>query len=64
MASREDLFDLSFSVPSVCADRLEQGLADIGIVPVVEVARLDLEIIRVELVLPAAGPVRSNPTDL
>jgi chorismate dehydratase len=52
------LFDLSFCVPSECADRLRAGTADIGIVPVVEVARQGLE------VFPGAGiachgPVRS-----
>ena len=36
------LFDLSFAVPSVCADRLAAGVADIGIVPCVEVPRLGL----------------------
>jgi predicted solute-binding protein len=37
------LFDLSFCVPSECADRLEAGEADIGIVPAIEAARLRLE---------------------
>lgn len=40
------LFDLSFCLPSECAERLEDGSADIGIVPVVELPRLGLEIIR------------------
>jgi len=39
------LFELEFSVPSECADRLESGAADIGIVPVIELPRLDLEMI-------------------
>jgi chorismate dehydratase len=52
------LFDLSFAIPAECADRLESGLADIGIVPAVELNRQKLEII------PGAGiachgPVRS-----
>lgn len=51
-------FDLSFAIPAECADRLESGLADIGIVPAVELNRQKLEII------PGAGiachgPVRS-----
>jgi predicted solute-binding protein len=37
--------DLSFSIPSVCAQRVEQGLIDIGLVPVVEIARQNLEIV-------------------
>jgi len=51
-------YDVSFAIPSECADRLADGRADIGIVPVVEAARLALTII------PGAGiacngPVRS-----
>jgi predicted solute-binding protein len=38
----KDRFDLSFSVPSVCADRLEAGEVDIGLVPCAELDRLDL----------------------
>jgi predicted solute-binding protein len=38
-------FDLSFCIPSECADRLAAGAADIGIVPSVEVARQRLAII-------------------
>jgi hypothetical protein len=38
-------FELSFSVPSECADRLAAGAADIGIVPSVELPRLKLELI-------------------
>jgi chorismate dehydratase len=40
------LFELSFAIPAECADRLESGLADIGIVPAVELNRQKLEIIR------------------
>ena len=39
---QKDLFDLQYCVPSECADRLRNGTADIGIVPVVEVARQQL----------------------
>ncbi len=51
-------YDVSFAIPAECADRLADGRADIGIVPVVEAARLGLTII------PGAGiacngPVRS-----
>ncbi len=42
-------FDLEFQVPSVCADRLAAGLADIGIVPAFELSRQQLKI------LPGAG---------
>jgi chorismate dehydratase len=40
------LFDLSFAIPAECADRLEDGRADIGIVPAVELNRQKLDIIR------------------
>ncbi len=55
---QSDLFDLSLCLPSECADRIEQGTAEIGIVPAIELPRLELEVI------PGAGiachgPVRS-----
>lgn len=40
------LFDISFAIPADCADRLKSGLADIGIVPAVELNRQKLDIIR------------------
>jgi chorismate dehydratase len=43
---QRDLFDLTLAIPAECADRLESGLADIGIVPAVELNRQQLEIIR------------------
>src|SRR5262245_22871672 len=39
------LFDLDFQIPSICADRLARGEADIGIVPSFELTRQDLEVI-------------------
>jgi chorismate dehydratase len=52
------LFDLSFAIPAECADRLAAGLADIGIVPAVELNRQKLEIIR-GAGIACHGPVRS-----
>ena len=52
------LFDLSFALPSECADRLADGRADIGIVPSVELNRQKLEIIR-GTGIACDGPVRS-----
>jgi predicted solute-binding protein len=52
------LFDLSFAIPAECANRLESGLADIGIVPAVELNRQKLEIIR-GAGIACHGPVRS-----
>jgi chorismate dehydratase len=37
--------ELSFSIPSLCAEQVEQGAVDIGLVPVAEIARQQLEII-------------------
>jgi chorismate dehydratase len=37
--------DLSFSIPSVCAQRVERALIDVGLVPVAEISRQGLEII-------------------
>ena len=37
--------DLSFSIPSVCAQELEQGKIEIGLVPVAEAVRQHLEIV-------------------
>ena len=36
--------DLSFSVPAICAEEIETGSTEIGIVPVAEIARQGLEI--------------------
>jgi predicted solute-binding protein len=40
------VFDLEFALPSVCADHLASGEASIGIVPVIEMARQNLEYFR------------------
>lgn len=37
--------DLSFSIPSLCAEQVEQGAIEIGLVPVAEIARQQLEIV-------------------
>ena len=42
---QRDLFDLSFSIPSECADRLADGRADIGLIPSIELTRQKLNII-------------------
>ena len=51
-------FDLSFCLPSECADRLASGRADIGIVPSVELSRQNLEVIP-GAGIACRGPVRS-----
>ena len=40
---QKGLLDVDFCVPSECADRVRDGVADIGIIPVVEVARQGLD---------------------
>ncbi len=40
-----ELVDLSFSIPSICAQRVEDGLIDVGLVPIAEIARQNLEIV-------------------
>jgi len=52
------LFDLSFAIPSECADRLAAGRADIGIVPVAELLRQKLDILE-GCGIACHGPVRS-----
>lgn len=44
--AQKDLFDVRFALPSECADQLASGEADIGIVPVIEMARQKLEYFR------------------
>jgi predicted solute-binding protein len=55
---QSECVDLSFSIPSVCAECVQQGLVDIGLVPVVEIARQNLEIVP-GVGITCLGPVRS-----
>jgi len=55
---QQDSFDLSFCLPSECADRLQDGRADIGIVPAIELPRQDL-LITADTAIACGGPVRS-----
>jgi len=52
------LFDLMFRVPSVCADLVASGGADIGNIPVIEYARQGLSMVR-GVGVACRGPVRS-----
>lgn len=51
-------FDLRFALPSECADQLASGQADIGIVPVIEMARQGLDYFP-GTGIACHGPVRS-----
>ena len=53
-----DAFDLRFALPSACADQLASGEADIGIVPVIEMARQGLDYFP-GTGIACHGPVRS-----
>jgi predicted solute-binding protein len=53
-----DTFDLRFALPSECADQLASGRADIGIVPVIEMARQGLDYFP-GTGIACHGPVRS-----
>jgi predicted solute-binding protein len=55
---QRELFDLDFCIPAECADRLGDGRADLGIVPVAELERLGLEVIP-GTGIACEGPVRS-----
>jgi chorismate dehydratase len=50
--------DLTFSIPSLCADEVEQGIIEIGLVPVAEIARQGLEMVP-GLGITCFGAVRS-----
>jgi predicted solute-binding protein len=43
--AEQGLFEIEFSVPAECADRLAAGAADIGLVPSIELERQGLELI-------------------
>ena len=57
-AGLREMFDLSYALPSECSDRLAAGTADIGILPVIEMARQKLEYFR-GTGIACHGPVRS-----
>jgi predicted solute-binding protein len=57
-AELRESFDLRFALPAACADQLASGEADIGIVPVIEIARQKLDYFRATGIA-CHGPVRS-----
>ncbi|MEK7403945.1 MAG: menaquinone biosynthesis protein [Acidobacteriota bacterium] len=56
--SQRGLFELIFRLPSECAQMLESGEVDVGLVPSIEARRLELEMIR-GAGIASRGPVRS-----
>lgn len=53
-----DTFDLRFALPSLCAEQMASGQADIGILPVIEMARQGLDYFPGNGIA-CHGPVRS-----
>ena len=43
--AQREMFELEFRIPAECADQMERGASDIGIIPSYELTRQDLEII-------------------
>ena len=56
--AERDIFDMNYALPSECADQLAAGDADIGIVPVIEMARQKLDYFR-SAGIACRGAVRS-----
>lgn len=57
--AQQGLFDLSFALPSECAERLRSGQADLGLVPVIELARQPDLVVVPGAAVAARGAVRS-----
>ena len=55
---QKDIFDVTFSVPSECADRVATGRSDLGIVPVAEIQRFGWPYLP-DVGIACRGPVRS-----
>jgi predicted solute-binding protein len=55
---QRELVELSLAIPSICAQEVEGGKTQIGLVPVAEVARQGLEIVP-GVGITSLGPVRS-----
>lgn len=55
---QRDEVELSFSIPSLCAEQVERGSVDIGLAPVAEIARQQLQMVP-GLGIACCGAVRS-----
>ena len=55
----QDKYDLSFTVPSQCADDLRDGRADVAIIPAIEFQRIDDLVVLPDLAIAAKKRVRS-----
>lgn len=52
-------YELNFTVPSLCAEALGEGRADIGIIPVIEYQRMSGVVALADMAIASRGPVRS-----
>jgi chorismate dehydratase len=52
-------YDLSFTVPSLCAEALRSGQVDVAIIPAIEYQRMDGMVVLPEMAVAAKGEVRS-----
>jgi predicted solute-binding protein len=52
-------YDLSFTVPSLCAEALRLGKVDVAIIPAIEYQRMDGMVVLPEMAVAARGEVRS-----
>ena len=52
-------FEISYTVPSQCARALQEGTADIGIVPVITYTTIPGLVVIPRVTIAARGPVRS-----
>src|SRR5438045_1547623 len=52
-------FDISYTVPSLCAQALHKGEADIGIIPAIAYQTIPDLLVVPEIAIAARGPVRS-----
>ncbi len=52
-------YDLSFTVPSQCAESLRRGDADVAIIPAIEYQRMDNVVILPGMAVAAKGEIRS-----
>jgi chorismate dehydratase len=52
-------YDLSFTVPSLCAEALRSGHVDVAIIPAIEYQRMDGMVVLPEMAVAAKGEVRS-----
>jgi chorismate dehydratase len=55
----EGRYDLSFTVPSLCAEDLRSGKADVAIIPAVEYQRMEGMVVLPDMAVAAKGEVRS-----